>query len=261
MTFENLLIEREGTVAMVIVNRPRAMNALNVATIRELYDCFHGLMREDHGLGAVIITGAGEKSFVSGADIQEIRELGMISGKEFAARGNRLYSLIEHSQVPVIAAVNGYALGGGCELAMACHLRIASETAKLGQPEINLGIIPGYGGTQRLPRLIGRGRALDLLLSGRLVTAAEAMQWGLVNQVVPQADLLPAVKKLAADLAAKPRQAVMAILEAVDEGLKLGLDDGLKVEENLFAFACGTEDKNEGTSAFLEKRKAEFKGR
>jgi enoyl-CoA hydratase len=257
---EHLLLERDGAVATVTINRPRAMNALNVAAILEL-DVLFSDLESDATLGAVVLTGAGEKSFVAGADIEEIRALDLIGGKAFAARGLALYSRIEKLHVPVIAAVNGYALGGGCELAMACHLRIASETAKFGQPEINLGIIPGYGGTQRLTRLVGRGRALDLLLSGRMITAAEAQAWGLVNQVVPQAELLSTVRKLAAELAAKPRQAVMAILEAVDAGLQLGLDQALQVEENLFGYCCGTDDKHEGTSAFLEKRKPDFKGR
>jgi enoyl-CoA hydratase len=257
---ENLLLERDGPVAIVTVNRPRVMNALNVATLKELRAAFEELVASPD-VRAVILTGAGEKSFVAGADIEEIRDLDMISGKEFAARGLALYAVIEKMRVPVIAAINGYALGGGCELAMACHLRLAAETAKFGQPEINLGIIPGYGGTQRLPRLVGRARALDLLLTGRMIAAPEALAWGLVNQVVPLVELLPAARKLAADLAAKPRLAVAAILEAVDEGLQLGLDRALKVEEQLFSFACGTEDKTEGTRAFLEKRNPEFKGR
>ncbi len=256
---EHLQLERDGAVAVVTVNRPQAMNALNVAAILEL-DALFADLEQDNSVGAVIVTGAGEKSFVAGADIEEIRDLDLVSGKDFAARGLGLYSRIEKLHVPVIAAVNGYALGGGCELAMACHLRLASETAKFGQPEVNLGIIPGYGGTQRLARLVGRGRALDLLLTGRMISAAEAKEWGLVNQVIPPAELLPAARKLAVDLAAKPKLAVMAILEAVDAGLQLGLDQALQVEENLFAYCCGTKDKNEGTSAFLEKRKAGIQG-
>lgn len=256
---DNLLLERDGAVAVVTVNRPRALNALNVATVIEMGELFHRLAA-DRGVRVVILTGAGEKSFVAGADIEEIRDLDMVSGKEFAARGLALYSFIEKMRVPVIAAINGYALGGGCELAMSCHIRLASENARFGQPEINLGIIPGYGGTQRLPRLVGRGRALDLLLTGRMIPAEEALVWGLVSAVYPPADLLPAVRRLAADLAAKPRLAAAAILEAVDIGLQMGLDLGLKAEENLFAYCCGTEDMKEGTSAFLEKRKPEFKG-
>jgi enoyl-CoA hydratase len=259
MTFENLLLDMDGPVATVTVNRPKTMNALNVATVHEMLDCIHAL-GQNRDVRAVIVTGAGEKSFVSGADIQEIRVLDMIAGSEFTDRGNRLYLLIEKLRKPVIAAVNGYALGGGCELAMACHLRIASENAKFGQPEINLGIIPGYGGTQRLPRLIGRGRALDLMLTGRIITAQDALAWGLVQSVVSLAELLPTTKKLAADLATKAPQAIAAILEAVEDGLQLGMEQGLVVEEQLFAHCCGTEDKNEGCQAFLEKRKPEFKG-
>ncbi|MBI5059839.1 enoyl-CoA hydratase/isomerase family protein [candidate division KSB1 bacterium] len=260
MSYENLILQIDGAVATVTVNRPKTLNALNIATVRELHDCFQSLGDND-AVGAIIMTGAGEKSFVSGADIQEIRELDVISGKEFADRGNKLYSRIEKFQIPVIAAVNGYALGGGCELAMACHLRVAAENAKFGQPEINLGIIPGYGGTQRLPRLIGRGKALELLLTGRVIPASEALNIGLVNSVVPQADLMTVVRKLAEELAAKPRRAAAAILNAVENGLQLGLDMGLRVEESWFAYCCGTEDKNEGTAAFLEKRKAVFTGR
>jgi enoyl-CoA hydratase len=260
MTYSNLLVELDGGVAIVTVNRPKTLNALNIATIAEMFDCIHELGRRQD-LGAVIVTGAGEKGFVSGADIQEIRDLNLITGKEFTERGNRLFLLIESFRVPVIAAVNGYALGGGCELAMACHLRIAAENAKFGQPEINLGIIPGYGGTQRLARHVGRGRALELMLTGRIINASEALQLGLVQSVVPAVDLMPTVKKLATDLAAKPGLARSAILEAVLEGLQLGLGDSLSIEEKLFAYCCGTEDKNEGCQAFLDKRKPEFKGR
>ena len=260
MGYENLILHIDGAVATVTINRPKTLNALNIATVGELYACFDEL-GNNSAVAAVVLTGAGEKSFVSGADIQEIRELDVISGKEFADRGNRLYSQIEKFQVPVIAAVNGYALGGGCELAMACHLRIASDNAKFGQPEINLGVIPGYGGTQRLPRLVGRGRALDLLLTGRIITAAEALTMGLVNSVVPQVELAATVRKLADDLATKPRRAAAAILNAVENGLQVGMDLGLRSEENWFSYCCGTDDKYEGTSAFLEKRKAEFKGR
>ncbi len=259
MSYTNLLLERDGAVAVVTVNRPKTLNALNIATVEELFNCIHELGQQ-RDLGALIVTGAGEKSFVSGADIREICELNLITGKEFSERGNRLYLLIERFRVPVIAAVNGYALGGGCELAMSCHVRLAAENAKFGQPEINLGIIPGYGGTQRLARHVGRGRATELMLTGRIINAAEALQIGLVQSVVPQADLMAAARKLAAEVAAKPRQATMAILEAVHEGLQVGLEEALHIEEKLFAYCCGTEDKNEGCQAFIEKRKAEFKG-
>jgi enoyl-CoA hydratase len=261
MTLENLLLERDGAIAVVTVNRPKAMNSLNIATMTELENVFSEFAKTPDDVRAIVLTGAGEKSFVAGADIPEIHDLDLISGKDFAARGLRIYSIIEKLRTPVIAAVNGYALGGGCELAMACHLRIASENAKFGQPEINLGIIPGYGGTQRLSRLVGRGRALDLLLTGRMIPATEALQWGLVNAVVPQSDLLTTARKLAIDLASKPRLATLAILEAVERGLQVGLDQALQIEENLFSYCCGTSDMKEGTAAFQEKRKAEFKGR
>jgi enoyl-CoA hydratase len=210
---------------------------------------------------AIILTGAGEKSFVAGADIAEIAELSNVTGKEFSKRGNALYSFIESMTVPVIAAINGFALGGGCELAMACHLRIASEKAKFGQPEINLGIIPGYGGTQRLPRLVGRGRALELMLTGNMIGAPEALSFGLVNSVSAPENLLAEAQKLAAELAAKAPLATQAILESVHIGLQQGLELGLKYEETQFAFCCGTDDKNEGAKAFLEKRKPEFAGK
>jgi enoyl-CoA hydratase len=256
---DNLLIEHDGAVAIITINHPKTLNALNVATLLELDAAFSDIAASPE-TRAVVLTGAGEKSFVAGADIEEIRDWDLLEGKESSARGNALYSFIEQMRIPVIAAVNGYALGGGCELAMACHLRIASENAKFGQPEINLGIIPGYGGTQRLPRLVGKGRALDLLLTGRMIAAAEALQWGLINAVVPQSELLATAKKLAADLAGKAPLATAAILEAVDTGLSLDLNRGLKIEENLFAYCCGTQDKIEGTTAFLEKRKPDFKG-
>jgi enoyl-CoA hydratase len=257
---ENLLVEYDGSVAIVTVNRPRALNALNSQTLGELHDVFADFARRAGEVRAVVLTGSGEKSFVAGADIAEIRELDMQSGKLFAQRGLNLFMQIEKLPIPVIAAVNGFALGGGCELAMACHVRIAADTAKFGQPEINLGLIPGYGGTQRLPRLVGRGRALDLLLTGRMLSAVEAREWGLVNLVVPQAELLDTARRMAAEFALKPRQAVQAILEAVDRGLQVGQDQAMQIEANLFSYCCGTADKNEGTSAFLEKRKADFKG-
>lgn len=260
MNYENLLVEIRDGIAIVTVNRPKVLNALNIATVSELYQCFDVLSARDD-LRAVILTGAGEKSFVAGADIQEIRSLDLISGKAFAERGNWLYSRIEQFQVPIIAAVNGFALGGGCELAMACHLRLASENAKFGQPEINLGIIPGYGGTQRLPRLIGRGRALELLLTGKMITAMDALNLGLVNAIYPIASLMDEAMKLAAEIASKSKPVVGAILNSVANGLEVGLESGLRIEEKLFAFCCATEDKNEGTSAFLEKRKPAFSDR
>ena len=260
MTFDNLLTDTDGSVVIVTVNRPASLNALNMATIAELRTCFESLAA-DKSVKAIILTGAGEKGFVAGADIQEIAGLDMAGGKGLSSRGNSVFSFIESLPIPVIAAINGFALGGGCELAMACHIRIASEKAKFGQPEINLGLIPGYGGTQRLPRIIGRGRALDLLLTGRIITAAQALEWGLVSAVHAPEELLDAAMKLARELSGKATLAVQAILESVQNGLQTSLDCGLKIEEEQFAFCCGTADKNEGTRAFLEKRKPEFQGK
>lgn len=258
MIYENILWENDGNVGLLTINRPKALNALNVATLNEIEVCLNTDLSET--IRAIVITGAGEKSFVAGADIAEIHDLDATSGLAFTQRGNRLFSRIESLPIPVIAAVGGFALGGGCELAMACHLRIASEKAKFGQPEIKLGIIPGYGGTQRLMRIVGTGRALDLLLSGRMIDANTALQWGLANEVVSHDKTLPRAKELAGHLAATAPHARRAILEAVYQGAVSFLEDGLKLEERLFAFCCSTGDKNEGTSAFLEKRDAAFKG-
>lgn len=258
MTYENILWEVEGNVGILTINRPKALNALNGATLNDIEACLNNELGDS--VRAIVMTGAGEKSFVAGADISEIHELNEKTGLTFTERGNRLFSRIEALPVTVIAAVGGFALGGGCELAMACHLRIASEKAKFGQPEIKLGIIPGYGGTQRLARLVGTGRALDLLLSGRMIDANTALQWGLANEVTAPEQTLPRAKELAAQLATAAPLARKAILEAVYQGAGLRLADGLKVEEKLFAQCCGTYDKNEGTSAFLEKREANFKG-
>jgi enoyl-CoA hydratase len=260
MSFDNLLLERDGAIAVITVNRPPVLNALNTPTIDELRRAILEL-KHDASVRVVIITGAGEKSFVAGADINELAVQSPAQGKEHALRGQHVFDLIENMGKPVIAAINGYALGGGCELAMACTLRIAGENAKLGQPEINLGIVPGYGGTQRLARLVGKGAALDLLLTGRQVTAAEALQIGLVNRVVPQADLLSTAKTLAAELASKAPVAVQYIIEAVNKGLEVSFDKGQFLEATLFGLVASTDDMREGTKAFLEKRKATFKGR
>jgi enoyl-CoA hydratase len=260
MNFETLLIEKDGPIAIVTVNRPRALNALNILAFAELKQCFETLA-QDKTVRACIITGSGEKSFVAGADISEITEMDMAAGRDLSFNGNAVFSMIEAMHFPVIAAVNGYALGGGCELTMACHIRIASERAKFGQPEINLGLTPGYGGTQRLPRLIGRGRALDLLLTGRMITAQEAFDWGLVNYVVAPEELMNTAKKLAQGIAEKSGSAVRSMLEAVHTGIQLPLDQAIQVEVQHFAYCNGTDDKNEGTRAFLDKRKPEFKGK
>ena len=260
MSFENLLLERDGAVAVLTINRPQVLNALSTKTLDELRRAVLEL-KHDAGIRVVIITGAGEKSFVAGADINELAVQRPVEGKEHALRGQHVFDLIENMGKPVIAAINGFALGGGCELALACTLRLAADTARIGQPEINLGIIPGYGGTQRLSRLVGKGAALDLLLSGRHVTASEALQMGLVTAVVPAAELMGAARKLAADLAAKAPIAVQYIIEAVNRGLEVSFDKAQFLEATLFGLVASTEDMREGTSAFLEKRKPDFEGR
>jgi enoyl-CoA hydratase len=260
MSFDNLLLERDGAVAVLTINRPQVLNALNASTVDSLRRAILEL-KHDAGVRAAILTGAGGKAFVAGADINELAAQHPVESKEHALRGQHVLDLIENLGKPVIAAINGYALGGGCELAMACTLRVAADTAVLGQPEINLGIIPGYAGTQRLARLVGKGAALDLLLSGRHVAAAEALQMGLVNRVVPAAALMTESKALAMELAAKPPVAVRYIIEAVSRGLEMPLDKGQFLEATLFGLIASTDDRREGTRAFLEKRKAEFRGR
>jgi enoyl-CoA hydratase len=260
MSFENLLVERDEAVATVTVNRPKVLNALNGQTLHELAEAFADIA-QDAGIRAVILTGAGEKSFIAGADINELAVQTPTGGRTHAMQGQRLFETIEQLGKPVVAAINGYALGGGCELAMACTIRLASETAKLGQPEINLGIIPGYAGTQRLARIVGKGRALELLLTGDQISAAEAFRLGLVNRVVAAADLIPEARRLAAALAAKAPIAVRYILDAVHRGLEMPFADAQAYEATLFGLVSSTDDMREGTRAFLEKRKAAFTGR
>ncbi len=261
MAYDTLIVEkREDGIAVVTINRPKVLNALNATVIDELEKCFTEL-KDDPQVKAVILTGAGDKAFVAGADISGLVELNPLQGKEFAERGQRVFNLIENLGKPVIAAINGYALGGGCELAMACTLRVASEKAKLGQPEVNLGIIPGYGGTQRLPRLVGKGRAMELILTGRMVDAQEAYQIGLVNKVVPHEKLMDEAIELAKTIMSKGPLAVKYAMEAVNRGLEVSLEEGLRIEADLFGICCATEDKTEGTKAFLEKRKPNFQGR
>ena len=260
LTFENLIYEKKGAIAYVTLNRPKVLNALNTQTLDELRRAILDLKRDDT-VRAVILTGAGDKSFIAGADINELATQTPVSGREHAMTGQHILDLIEHLGKPVIAAINGFALGGGCELAMACTIRIAADTAKLGQPEINLGLIPGYAGTQRLTRIVGRGRALELLLTGDQVTAQEAHRLGLVNRVVPAADLIPEAKKLAATLAAKAPIAIRYILEAVHKGVEMPFAQAQVFEATLFGLVASTEDMREGTKAFLEKRKPEFKGK
>jgi enoyl-CoA hydratase/carnithine racemase len=258
-TFANLLIAHDGAVAEVTINRPKVLNALNSATLDELRRTVLAL-KHDAGVRAIILTGAGEKSFVAGADIGELAELTPVAGRDHARRGQHVFDLIENLGKPVIAAINGYALGGGCELAMACTLRIAADTAKLGQPEINLGLIPGYAGTQRLSRLIGKGRALELMLTGDQISALEAHRLGLVNKVVPAADLMSEARNLATTLAAKAPIAVRCIIDAVNQGMQMPFGEAESFEATLFGLVGSTADMREGTRAFLEKRKPEFKG-
>jgi enoyl-CoA hydratase len=260
MAFDNLLLDRDGAVATLTLNRPKVLNALNSHTLDELRRAVLDLKR-DEGVRVVIITGAGEKAFVAGADINELAVQTPTSGREHALEGQHVFDLIENLGKPVIAAINGYALGGGCELAMACTLRLAADTAKLGQPEITLGIIPGYAGTQRLPRLVGKGKALELILSGASINAVDAERIGLVNRVVPASELMNEARKLAAVLAAQAPIAVQYIIAAVNKGLEMPFAEGSVYEATLFGLVASTEDMREGTRAFLEKRKAEFKGR
>jgi len=260
MAFENLLYEKRNGIGYVAVNRPEKLNALNRKTMDELHDCFQEIERDDE-VRAVILTGAGEKAFVGGADINELAVQTPVEGKELSMRGQKILDLIEHLGKPVIAAVNGYALGGGCELALACTIRIASENARLGQPEVKLGLIPGYAGTQRLPRLVGKGRALEMVLSGEPVSAAEAYRIGLVNQVVPAQDLMATAEKLAQKILANAPLAVKFALEAVNHGLEMTEAEGQFLEANLFGLCCTTADMKEGTRAFLEKRPARFTGK
>lgn len=260
MSYEHLIVEREGAVAIVTLNRPKVLNALSSATLAELHAVMTALAAAPD-VRAIVLTGAGEKSFVAGADINELAALSPAEAKAHAARGQRVFDLIETLGIPVIAAINGFALGGGCELAMACTLRIAADTARFGQPEVNLGLTPGYAGTQRLPRLVGRGRALELLLTGDMIAAGRAYEIGLVNRVVPASELRAEALKLAATLAGKAPLAVRYILEAVQAGADMPLLEAQRVETSLFGLAASTDDMKEGTGAFLAKRPAAWKGR
>jgi enoyl-CoA hydratase len=260
MAYENLLLETREGVAVVTVNRPDKLNALNDATVAELDQVFAALAGEAAVRG-VILTGAGEKAFVAGADIAELSTQSPIDGKERSRRGQRVLDRIEGLGKPVVAAVNGFALGGGCELALACHVRVASENAKLGTPEVKLGIMCGYAGTQRLPRLVGRGRALEMLLSGEMVDAQEAYRIGLVNKVFPREALMREAEALLRKMLANGPLSLRFTLEAVAAGLEMPFDEAQDFEATLFGLICTSEDMKEGTRAFLDKRPAQFKGR
>jgi enoyl-CoA hydratase len=260
MAFDNLLLERDGRVAVVTINRPKVLNALNSQTIDELRRVMLELKHDD-SVGVIVLTGAGDKAFVAGADINELAVQTPTGGREHALRGQHVFDLIENLGKPVIAAINGYALGGGCELAMACTLRLAADTAKIGQPEVSLGLIPGYGGTQRLPRLVGRGRAMELILVGAPVSADDACRIGLVNRVVAAADLMPEARKLAAQLAANAPIAMRYIINAINKGSEMPFAESCQYEATLFGLVASTDDMKEGTAAFLEKRKPVFRGK
>jgi len=260
MGFNNLLLETRDGVAFLTVNRPKVLNALNAETIGELDEASSSLSA-DPAVRAVIVAGAGEKAFVAGADINELAQANPVSGRETALRGQRVLERLDKMGKPVVAAINGFALGGGLELALACHLRVAAQEARLGLPEVKLGIIPGYGGTQRLARLIGKGRALEWVLSGEMMDAAEAYRIGLVNRLFPSAELLGGAEALVRKILANGPLAVRYALEAVSLGLEGTLEEGLLLEASLFAVTCATEDMREGTRAFVEKRPAAFKGK
>jgi enoyl-CoA hydratase/carnithine racemase len=260
MTYENILLEKKSAIAYVTINRPKVLNALSLATMQELGIAFQEI-KTDAAIRIAILTGSGEKAFVAGADIGELAKQEPVTGKEFAHRGQAVLDLIENLGKPVIACINGFALGGGCELALACTMRLASDNAKLGQPEVKLGILPGYGGSQRLPRLVGKGLAMQIILTGEMITAQEAHRIGLVNEVTSAAELIPRAEAIAAKIIANAPLAVQYSLEAINKGMEMSLAEGLFLEATLFGLCCATEDKKEGTAAFLEKRPAAFKGK
>jgi enoyl-CoA hydratase len=260
MAYDNLLVERDGAVGILTVNRPKVRNALNRQTMDELRRAVLE-MKHDEAVRVVVLTGAEDKAFVAGADIGELAGLGPGEATAYALAGQHVLDLIEHLGKPVIAAINGAALGGGCELAMACTLRMAADSARLGQPEIKLGLIPGFAGTQRLARLVGKGRALDLVLTGRAVDAEEALRIGLVHRVVPAASLMAEARALAASLAEQAPVAMRHAMEAISRGVEMGFTEAAFLEATLFGSVFSTEDMREGTRAFLEKRKAVFRGK
>ncbi len=260
MNFENILVSQDNGLATITINRPKKLNALNSATINELHEAFNHL-NNDASIKAIIITGSGEKAFVAGADISEFAHFSVEEGGRLAANGQEiLFDFVENLSTPVIAAVNGFALGGGLELAMASHFRIASDNAKMGLPEVSLGVIPGYGGTQRLPQLVGKGKAMELIMSAGMISAEEAKEVGLVNYVTTQEELIPLAEKLAGKIMRNSSVAISAAIKAVNDNFKDGVD-GYESEIREFGNCFGTEDFKEGTSAFLEKRKADFPGK
>src|SRR5579872_648824 len=260
MAFENIIYDVKDHIARITVNRPTVLNALNNATIAELGTAFEQIASDDE-IRALIITGAGEKAFVAGADINELAKQSPVEAKKFSLRTQVYFRRLETMGKPSIAAINGFALGGGCELALSCTMRIASKNARLGQPEVKLGIIPGYGGSQRLARLCGKGIAHELILSGEMISADEALRVGLVNRVVEQAELIPTAESIAKKIAANAPLAVKFAMEAVEHGMEMRQEEGLFLEATLFGLCCATEDMREGTRAFIEKRPAQFKGK
>ncbi len=260
MTFENLLISNENGCATITINRPKKLNALNIATIEELHEAFKKL-DEDVSVKTIIVTGSGEKAFVAGADISEFAHFSVEEGEELARNGQEiLFNFVENLSTPVIAAVNGFALGGGLELAMASHFRIASDNAKMGLPEVSLGVIPGYGGTQRLAQLVGKGRAMEMVMTAGMISAQEAHNFGLVNEVTTQEELLPLAMKLATKISRNSSVAISAAIKAINDNFRDGVN-GFETEISEFGNCFGTEDFKEGTTAFLEKRKADFPGK
>jgi enoyl-CoA hydratase len=260
MNFKNILVTTENNTATIMINRPEKLNALNVATIQELHDAFENL-ENNHDIRVIIMTGNGEKAFVAGADISEFANFSIEEGAQLAAQGQELlFNFVENLKTPVIAAVNGFALGGGLELAMSCHFRVASENAKMGLPEVSLGVIPGYGGTQRLPQLIGKGRAMELIMTAGMIDAETAKTYGLVNYVLPQTELLEFCNGIAQKISKNSPVAISKAIKAINANFKDG-EDGYKTEIRNFGKCFGTEDFKEGTTAFLEKRKAVFVGK
>jgi enoyl-CoA hydratase len=260
MSYENLLYEKKDGIALITFNRPKVLNALNRKTVEELQQVLFDAA-DDASVRVLILTGSGEKAFVAGADISELAQQTPVNGKEFSLFGQSVFHLLETIGKPSICAINGFALGGGCELALCCSIRLASKTAKLGQPEVKLGILPGYGGSQRMVRLCGKGFAHELCLTGEMITAEEAQRIGLVNHVYEPAELLPAAEAMARKIVEKAPLAVKYCLEAIERGVEMPLQEGLFLEATLFGLCCATEDMREGTKAFLEKRTAQFQGK